>query len=211
MEISSTANGGLGLVRHQKFTVSLRQMSNPDALGEACTLHKVWLKNIDLGLLDQIAKLPARVLVLASGYWHVQRGADLRVASIVVLRNGLFVVNDVELVLKAPAQPYGGADGKSIVGVVLQIDLVTELFPYRADNLPVFCWIDVHGSRTPVHPHLQSRESLPDTFGCFANLLSHGRLRPTSNAGVHADAILTLAAKQLPKWKPSHFPKNVPQ
>src|SRR5262245_23640684 len=101
MEIGSAANGGLGLVRHQKFPVSLRQMSDPDALRETCTLHEVWLKNIDLGLLDQIAKLPAGILMLSCRNWHVQSSANFRVASIVVLRNGLFVMNDVELVLKA--------------------------------------------------------------------------------------------------------------
>jgi hypothetical protein len=50
---------------------------------------------------DQIAELPACVFVLPGSDGHTERGADLGVPGVVVLRDRFLIVDHVQFVLKA--------------------------------------------------------------------------------------------------------------
>ena len=102
MEIGCAANRRLGLVWDQKLAVGLGQVCDANAFRKTGTLHKVGLKNINLGFLDEITELPTRVFVLACRHGHIQSRANLCIAGVVVLRDRFLVMNDVQLVLKAP-------------------------------------------------------------------------------------------------------------
>ncbi len=211
MHARGVADRLLGLVRDQDLAVGLDEVGDANAFREAAALGEVGLEDVNFRALDEVAELPEGVFVLPRGHRHVQGGADLGVALVIVLGEGLLVVDDVQLVLELATHADGGAHGVAVVAVEVEVDLVAYFAPHRAQQLQVLGGVHVHGARAPVHAHLEGGEALAHALHRLADPVRHRVLPALADARVETDAILPPAAQELPDGQPRHFTGDVPE
>ena len=123
-------------MRHAFDAEGRGQRRDLAALREAAGGAQVGLHDVHRLAGDDVAKAPARELVLAAGHRHVERARHLDIA-VVILRADRLLEPEHVVLLQHAAELDGVGHGEAVVGVDRELDVGADGLAHRADAASV--------------------------------------------------------------------------